>query len=73
MNIPSSKELEFALFCIDFVAKEVNVSPEIVYQKLNESGLLQNYIIDNYEVLHSLGREYLVADIIDLMKERGLL
>lgn len=73
MNIPSSKELEFALFCIDFVAKEVNVSPEIVYQKLNESGLLQNYIIDNYEVLHSLGREYLVADIISLMKERSLL
>ncbi|WP_304334107.1 DUF3791 domain-containing protein [Conchiformibius steedae] len=73
MNIPSSKELEFALFCIDFVAKELNISPEIIYKKLNESGLLQNYIIDNYEVLHSLGKDYLVADIIALMTERHLL
>ncbi|MFB6348588.1 DUF3791 domain-containing protein [Moraxella sp. ZJ142] len=69
----SPKQLEFALFCIDFVAKKLNQSPDIVYQKLKISGLLQDYIIDNYETLHTLGKEYLVDDIIDVMKQRDLL
>lgn len=72
LSIPSNKELEFALFCIDFVAKELEHSPKTVYRKLKESGLLQHYIIENYDVLHTLGREYLVSDIIRLMQERKL-
>ena len=69
----SIKELEFSLFCIDFVAKELNLSPDDVYQKLKQSGILQDYIIDNYEMLHTLSREYLVQDIVQLMQERGVL
>ncbi|WP_244903122.1 DUF3791 domain-containing protein [Simonsiella muelleri] len=45
----------------------------MIYQKLKESGLLQNYIIDNFDVLHTLGKDYLVDDIIQIMKERNLL
>lgn len=69
----TKKELEFILFCIDFVAKAVNQPPEIIYQKLKESGLLQDYLIDNYEALHTLGKDYLVTDIIQIMQERNLL
>lgn len=72
LNIFSTKELESALFCIDFVAQKLAMPTEIVYQKLKESGLLQNYIIDNYGTLHTLGKDYLVDDIIGLMQERGL-
>lgn len=73
LNIPSTKELEFALFCIDFVSRELALSPDVVYKRLKESGLLQNYIIDNYEILHTLGKDYLVEDIIGLMREKGLI
>lgn len=73
MNIPSRKELEFSLFCIDFVAKALHLPPDQVYQTLKQSGLLQNYIIDNYEALHTLGKDYLVQDIIQLMQERELI
>ncbi|EFM88281.1 hypothetical protein appser12_3280 [Actinobacillus pleuropneumoniae serovar 12 str. 1096] len=55
------------------MAKELNLPPDEIYQKLKQSGLLQDYIIDNYEMLHTLGKDYLVQDIIGLMKERGLL
>lgn len=72
-HISNRQELEFSLFCIDFVAKELNLPPNEIYQKLKQSGLLQDYIIDNYETLHTLGKAYLVQDIIGLMKERGLL
>lgn len=73
LHIHSEKELEFILFCVEFVAKSLNQEPDIIYQKLKESRLLQNYIIDNYEILHTLGKDYLVNDIIQIMKERQLL
>lgn len=73
LNIPSTKELEFALFCIDFVARKLAISPDMVYKQLKESGLLQNYILDNYEMLHTLGKDYLVEEMIILMKERELI
>lgn len=73
VTIHSTKELEFAIFCVDFVARKLGLPPDIVYKRLKESGLLQNYIIDNYEVLHTLGKDYLVDDIVGLMAEKGLL
>lgn len=72
-DIPSEKELEFALFCIDYVARALEQDPTEIYQKLNESGLLENYFVKNYEVLHTLGKDYLVEDIINLMKYEDLL
>ena len=73
LHIQSEKELEFILFYVEFVAKSLNQEPDMIYQKLKESGLLQNYIIDNFDVLHTLGKDYLVDDIIQIMKERNLL
>lgn len=70
LNIQNPKELEFALFCIDFVAQELSVPPQQIYQKLLSSGLLQDYIIANYEVLHTLSKDYLVKDILHIMRER---
>lgn len=72
-QIQSTKKLEFILFCMDFVAKAVNQPPESIYQKLKESGLLQDYLIENYEILHTLGKDYLVTNIIQIMQERKLL
>lgn len=72
-SISSERELEFVLFCIDFVAKQLNRSPNDVYQLLSSSGLLNDYLVANYEVLHTLSKDYLVDDIIRLMKERDLL
>lgn len=73
LNIQNSKELEFALFCIDFVAQALAVPPQQIYQKLLDSGLLQDYIIANYEVLHTLSKDYLIKDIIQIMQEREVL
>ncbi|ACL32376.1 DUF3791 domain-containing protein [Glaesserella parasuis] len=73
LNILSTKELEFSLFCIDYIARELNQEPSEIYQKLKDSCLLQDYIIQHYDILHTLGKDYLVKDIIELMKEKGVL
>ena len=36
------------------------------------SGILDNYIIPGYDVLHTLGKEYLVEDITEFVREKGV-
>ena len=72
-NIEKSRELEFAIFCIENIAAKLGVSAEKVYDALTEkSDILNDYIIPEYEILHTQGKEYIVDDIIEVMKERGV-
>ena len=73
-NIEKSRELEFAIFCIENIAAKLGVSAEKVYDALTEkSDILNDYIIPEYEILHTQGKEYIVDDIIEVMEERGVL
>ena len=72
-TIKNSRELEFVVFCIENVAKELGVNAERVYQAFTgESNILKGYIIPEYDILHTQSREYIVRDILDVMKERGV-
>ena len=72
-KIKNSRELEFAVFCIENVAAKLGVDAERVYQAFTEkSNILNGYIVPEYEVLHTQSREYIVNDLLDVMKERGV-
>lgn len=52
----------------EFVEKYIDAQK--VYAALTEqTDILQEYIIPEYEVLHTQGKDYIVDDIIDIMKE----
>lgn len=68
-----SRELEFAIFCIENVASRLHVDAQKVYVALSEqTNILNDYIIPEYEVLHTQSKDYIVYDIIDVMHERGV-
>ncbi|MDO4224036.1 MAG: DUF3791 domain-containing protein [Acinetobacter sp.] len=69
----AEKHLEFILFCIDFIAQKLEQSPDVIYQKLRDSGLLQDYIIAHYDVLHTQDKDYIIDDIVALMKAKGIM
>ena len=71
-EIKNENELEFAVFCIENTARELDNDPVETYRALKDSGILYGYIIPCYDVLHTQGREYIVEDIISLMNERGV-
>ena len=72
-KIKNSRELEFAVFCIENVAAKLDEDAERVYQAFTEqSNILNCYIVPEYEVLHTQSREYIVDDLLDVMKERGV-
>ena len=59
-------------FCIENVAAKLGVDAERVYQAFTEqSDILNGYIVPEYEVLHTQSREYIVDDLLDVMKEGG--
>ena len=72
-KIKNSNELEFAVFCIENVAAKLGMNASCVYQAFTEkSDILNGYIVPEYEVLHTQSREYIVNDLLDVMKERGV-
>lgn len=72
-EIKNSNELEFAIFCIENVAARLGVDAERVYQAFTQkSDILNGYIVPEYEILHTQSLDYIVEDLIDVMKERGV-
>ena len=72
-KIKNSGELEFAVFCIENVAAKLGVNAERVYQAFTEkSDILNSYIVPEYEMLHTQSRAYIVDDLLNVMKERGV-
>lgn len=65
-------ELSFLIFILYSLADKWNKTPAVIYQILNSTGILDNYIIPGCDVLHTLGKEYLVEDITEFVKEKGV-
>ena len=71
--IQNEKELEFAIFCVENIAIHLNVAAEKIYDALTvKSDILYSYIVPCYDTLHTQGKEYIVEDIVELMKKRGI-
>ena len=66
-------QLKFAVYVINQIAQTLMKPTNVVYKYLTVSGVLDDYIIGCYDVLHTLGREYLIDDVIGLLHDRGVL
>ena len=72
--IKNNKELEFVIFCIENVAIFLKKNGQEVYKMLTkDSNILYDYIVPEYEMLHTQSKEYIVNEIIDVMKESGVM
>lgn len=66
-----SSALTFVMYLIHQLAESWEKTPASVYQILKKTNVLTGYILPCYDVLHTLGKEYLVEDISELVEERG--
>ncbi len=67
------KTLEFVTYCISKLAEKLKLSQQDVYKRLESSGILYGYIVPSYDVLHTFGSRYLMDDLTDYMREKGVL
>lgn len=72
-GIKDAKELEFAVFCIESLAARLGKNPEDVYRAITDkTDILNGYIIPEYEMLHTQSKEYIVDELLEVMRERGV-
>ena len=64
--------MEFITFAIGSVAERLQKSPSEIYKIFRQSNIIAGYLIPAYDVLHTFGRQYLVDDVLDFMKEKGV-
>ena len=63
----------FAVFCIEALADELNMTGDEIYIMLTEkSDILDSYIVPFYDVLHTQGKAFIVNDLMELMQNRGV-
>lgn len=67
------KTLEFVTYCISKLAQVLKMPQREIYRRLKESGILYDYIVPSYDVLHTFSSRYLVEDLTDYMREKGVL
>ena len=55
------------------MAARLGVSGQQVYRAFTErSDILNGYIVPEYEMLHTQSKDYIVNDILELMRERDV-
>jgi hypothetical protein len=65
--------LEFVIFCIESVAEQTELNGKSVYNIMAEkTNVLDDYIISCYDALHTQGKEYIVRELIDVIREKGV-
>ncbi|MBD5219946.1 MAG: DUF3791 domain-containing protein [Bacteroidales bacterium] len=67
------KILEFVTYCISKLAHQLQLSQSDVYDRLKQSGILYGYLVPSYDVLHTFGSRYLMDDLTEYMREKGVL
>lgn len=68
----NSESLSFVVYMIHACANKWLKNPDEVYALLQKSGCIDNYLVLHYEVLHTLGTDYITADIEEYLEIRGL-
>ena len=68
-----NKTLEFVTYCIGQLSLLLKLPQREIYKRLKKSGILYVYIVPSYDVLHTFGSRYLMEDLTEYMKEKGVL
>ncbi|BDR65766.1 DUF3791 domain-containing protein [Clostridium tetani] len=66
----NEKILEFVSFCIENFKIKFNMKGRDVANLFYENGIT-DFLIDNYDMLHTQGKEYILSEIELFLQNRG--
>ena len=67
----TKKQIDYITCVIGALALITGKSCSLIYQKLNTAGIIKDYLVAAYDVLHTFSLEYVAEDIIKLMNKKG--
>lgn len=66
-------QLDFIKYCVGNLADRLKMSASTVYKMLCSTGILDGYIVPCYDVLHTFSKDYIMDDLIGMLKKKGAL
>ena len=69
----TKEDLNFTIYCIGIVAESLGQDARDIYNLMQKGDIIMGYIVPCYDVLHTFSRNYLVEDLTNLMKKKGVL
>lgn len=60
-------ELAFASFCIEGTARRLGIPYQEVFSRMKRVGMIENYILLNYDILHTESREHVIDNMIECL------
>ena len=57
----------FVAACIEDVAERLGVDYAVIYSRMAAVGMIENYIIPHYNVLHTESRENVTSGLIETL------
>ena len=72
-SIYGQKTVEFVTYCIGKLSALLQLPQKEKYERQKTSGILYDYIVLSYEVLHTFISRYLMEDLTEYMREKGVL
>lgn len=55
--------MQFVVFAIECAAEKMGKSSKDIYNRLQKVGLIDNYLIKGYDMLHTQGKAY-ISDVV---------
>lgn len=72
-DIKDDKVLDFVEFCISELSVLLKLPQQDIFDCLKHSGILHDYIVPSYDVLHTFSFRYLMEDLTEYIYEKGVL
>ena len=67
----TKNQIDYVTCVIGALALMTGKSCSWIYHKLHDAGLIKDYLVAAYDVLHTLSLEYVAEDVIEIMKKKG--
>ncbi len=68
----NKESFSFVVYMIHACANKWGMMPSEVYHKLQSTGCIGKYLVPYYDVLHTQATGYIVDDIKEYLKVRGV-
>ncbi len=67
----SQDQIDYVTCVIGALSLITGKSCAWIYKQLHSAGLIKDYLVSAYDVLHTLSLEYVAEDVINLMRKKG--
>lgn len=64
-------QIDYVTCVIGALAQKTGKSCSYIYIKLQAAGIIKDYLVAAYDVLHTFSLEYVANDVDELLKKKG--